>query len=153
MTESGASLSAGARALRSKHAQELRDSWQGRLLAEAPGKLGAVSLVVLAHSYYEAMDVLMRVALPGVKVQPPCLTGTGYIDVSGKVICDMRSKAGLICPCIVFDSEAELVGEFRRLADRMKLSDADRRELFAAVSRWVSQDQRIKPSVEYSGRA
>jgi hypothetical protein len=137
--------------LRRKMAEEIRGSWQGRLLATATGKMGAVCLVMLAHTYYEAMDVLLRVVLPGVSITPPCLTGTARIAHTGKVMCSAIDENGIFNLGIpVFDSEDELTGEFRKIADKLKLTDDERVELFKAVQNWVTADYRIKPSVEHS---
>jgi hypothetical protein len=38
--------------------------------------------------------------------------------------------------------------DFRRLADRLKLSDADRIEMFKCVQRWVVADRRLDPSFD-----
>jgi hypothetical protein len=37
---------------------------------------------------------------------------------------------------------------FRRLADRLKLNDADRIELFKCVQRWVVADRRLDPTFD-----
>ena len=37
---------------------------------------------------------------------------------------------------------------FRVLADRIKLNDTDRRELFACVLHWVKADRRLDPSFD-----
>ena len=45
-------------------------------------------------------------------------------------------------------SELALRNDFRRLADKIKLSDADRVELFAAVKNWVVADRRLDPTMD-----
>ena len=37
---------------------------------------------------------------------------------------------------------------FRRLADRLKLSDSDRIEMFKYVQRWVVADRRLDPTFD-----
>lgn len=148
-------LSADARTLATKHADELRECWQGRVLRESSGLLRALTCTMLAHSYYEAMDVLLRVLFgKDFKITPPCFTGTARLTIAGTVVCDMLTSSGLLLQGVrVFDSEHHLVGVYRYLADDLKLNDDDRRALFVAVQRWVSRDDRIKPSVDYAGRA
>ena len=109
---------------------------------------------MLAHSYYEAMDILVRICWPGFKVEPPCLTGVARIAVTGNVVCNMWATHNIMREDVeIFRNEGELIATFRGLADTLKLNDRDRRALFGAVQHWVSRDDRIAPSVEYSGRA
>lgn len=129
-----------------KHAQDIRDTWQARCLAHASGQMGPVMMCVLAHSYFEALDILMRVVFPGVKIAPPCFTGTAHITDTGRVVCNMIDADGaMIIGVTVFEREDQLTGEFRRMADRLKLNDGERKALFEAVQDWVVADHRIKP--------
>lgn len=128
-----------------KHAQELRDTWQCRCLVEAKGKLAAVMLSVLMHSHTQAMPVLLRVAFPGFRdINTPFISSAATIVKSGKVVADITSSR-LLPPqrTVIYESEADLVRDFRTLADRLKLSDKDRVDLTEAVKRWVVADLRI----------
>ena len=155
MRESGGTLAADARALRSRPAQLLRDQWQCRLLAETKGKIAAVVMAFLAHSYFEAMETLLRMAYPGfVKVQPPLYSGPATIRSTGQITCtyiarNFEERHNVL----VYDSEDDLLKEFRELADKLKLKDHEREEMFATIKRWVTRDDRIAPTVEYSGKA
>ncbi len=146
-----------AKALRSKEAAEIRESWQYKLLKTTgcKDKIGAVSLVVLAHSYYEAMETMLRLVFPGFKrLNCPLLTGTAKVMPAGQIVCDMhKTPSTVLRNVLLYDSQDELIDEFRGMADKMKLNDQDRIDMFAAVQRWVSQDRRLAPSVEYAGRA
>jgi hypothetical protein len=144
------SYSRESRSLASKDAGRLRETWQAKVLAAASGRMGAVVVTMLAHTYYEVMDVLLRIVFPGIVVKPPCFTGTASITHDGRVICNMLDRDGdLIIGVTIFASEDKFVLAFRRLADRLKLDDDDRKALFEAVQNWVTADHRIKPSVEH----
>lgn len=142
----GAAYSQEAIALRSRHAQQLRDEWQCKLLVEAKGKAAAVALVMLANMYLEAMEVLLRVAFPKfVQIRPPLYTGHARITFTGHVVCDYIDKYyNLRRDTVVYDSEDDLIKEFRDIADRLKFSDGDREAMFAMIKKWVSRDDRLK---------
>ncbi len=143
-----------SKVLRSKLAEELRESWQGRLLAMSKGKIGAITLVILANAYPDAMDVLMRVILPGVQVKPPCFQGNARISRTGSVVCNVLGENGIVHLNVeAFANPSELVNEYRRMADSLKLADGERLEMFLAIQKWITGDYRIKPSVEYTGNA
>lgn len=143
----GAAYSKEAIALGSRHAQQLRDEWQCRLLVETDGKNRAVVMAMLANLYYEAMEVLLRVAFPGfMQVKPPVYTGFARILADGRVVCDYISRDRLLVKhALVYDSEDEMIKQFRDIADRLKFADADRIKMFSDLKRWVSRDDRIKP--------
>jgi len=133
-----------------KQAQDMRGMWQVRALEAARGKLGMVLLSVLAHSYDDAMPVLLRVAFPGY-IEPalPCLVTAARISKTGAVVADVVDRDGfkhLRTP--LYPNEMMLRDEFRRLADRLKLNDADRVEMFKAVQRWVVADMRLDPTMD-----
>ena len=133
-----------------KHATELRDTWQGRCLATARGKTGAVMLSVLAHNYDGAMLALLKVVFPGFKsITAPFLCTAGKVAKSGAVVADMVGKyGGITKDAVLYRSEVELRDDFRKLADGLKLSDAERVEMFAAVKRWVVADRRLDPTMD-----
>jgi len=134
-----------------KLAIDLRDTWQGRCLAAAKGKTGAVLLSVLAHNYEEALVPLCCVVFPDFVgyLPAPYLTSAARVSKSGHVVADMMTKAGKHAKNFaLYRSEFHLRDDFRRLADRIKLSDADRIEMFAAVKRWVVADRRLDPTMD-----
>lgn len=135
-----------------RHAQDLRRTWQARALAEARGKEAAIVMAVLFHSYLPAMQILLRVVFPSAplarngwtEIARPFLYGGATIVNTGKVTCGMIGKDGRKYPrMLLFDREAQLVSMFRKLADRLKLNDAERIEMTEAVKRWVIADHRI----------
>lgn len=135
-----------------KHAQDLRDLWQCRALAETDGRgrIGAVLLSVLAHNYDDAMPVLLRVVFPGfTSINAPFLCSAGRIAKTGAVVADMIDKDGQRHTGVpVYRDETALRDDFRRLADKLKLSDADRIEMFKCVQRWVVADTRLDPNFD-----
>jgi hypothetical protein len=135
---------------RARLAFDLRDTWQGRTLAAATGKTAAVLLSVLAHSYDDAMLPLLQVVFPGfTSIAAPFFCTAGKVAKSGHITADMVTKTGKVIKNFpVYISEIELRDDFRRLADRLKLSDADRVELFGAVKRWVVADRRLDPTMD-----
>jgi hypothetical protein len=135
-----------------RHAQDLRETWQARVLAESRGKLSVVVLAVLMHSYGTAMQVLLRVVFPKApvgkggwtEVSPPFFWGTATVMPNGMVTCMMVTRDGQKVPnAHVYDSQDDLVKDMRGLADRLQLTDHDREEMAEAFKRWVTRDLRI----------
>ena len=143
-----------------RHARELRDLWQGRLLRRAlmsdagvirPRSLtGAAILSVIAQSYGGGIDTLLRVLFDDYRgVGNPALTSSAKIDKSGRVCADGISRFGekmLMVP--IFGDTRTMEGEFRRVADKARLSDAERVEFFDAVKLWVVADYRLAPTMD-----
>lgn len=135
--------------------RDLRDTWQGRALAAASGTTAAVLLSVLAHNYDPQWIVLASVVKPitwdaekhGVRL--PALTSAGRVHKTGAIVADVMTAKGFkIRHAILYASEMHLRDDFRRLADKLKLSDAERAEMFSAVQRWVVADYRLDPTFD-----
>lgn len=135
-----------------RHAQDLRNTWQARCLAESRGRAAAVVLAVLFHNYRDAMQVLLRVVYPKAplarngwtEIARPFLYGGATITADGKVVCGMIDGDGQKVPnALLYESEFKLIWEMLKLADRLVLTDAERIELTEAVKRWVVADRRI----------
>jgi len=138
-----------------KLSKEFRVMWQGRALAAATGTTAAVLLSVLAHNYDDAMPVMLRVVKPitwdaeNQTVKAPFLSSAGKVAKSGAIVADVVQANGKIVKgAVLYLNETELRDDFRRLADRLKLSDADRTEMFMAVQRWVVADTRLDPNFD-----
>lgn len=138
--------------LLTKHARELRDTWQARALAESTGQTQVVVLAILFHGYIEAMQVLLRVVFPNAprarngwtEISRPFFVGGAQILPNGKVACNMVGKIGNEPrPVIIYESQDALIKEFRDLADRLKLDDADRIDMLGAVAKWMVADRRV----------
>lgn len=129
---------------------DLRSTWQARTLEAARGKTAAVLLSVLAHNYDEAMSTLLRVVFPGfTSIKAPFLCSAGRVAKNGAVVANMVNRNGTITKdAVLYRDETELRDDFRKLADGLKLSDADRIEMFGAVKRWVVADRRLDPTFD-----
>ena len=147
-----------------RHAQDLRETWQARCLAEAKGRLAAMVLAVLMHSYPTAMQVLLRVVFPTapvgkggwVEVSPPFFWGPATILAGGAVVCKTIQKdRSTVQNGLVYGSEEFLIKEMRDLADRLKLDDGDRNEMTESFKRWIVRDMRtlIRPMTVPEARA
>jgi len=129
--------------------QELRESWQGRLLRTAQGKTGAVLLSVLADSYDAIMLPLLKAVFPGF-IEPalPCLCSSAKIGYTGAIFAEVMLEDGRKEKRLIYFSSQELQDDMRRLADRAKLTDVERLELFVAVKKWVVADFRLDPTFD-----
>jgi putative ubiquitin-RnfH superfamily antitoxin RatB of RatAB toxin-antitoxin module len=133
---------------------DLRGTWQARALASTKDNLNAVVLSVLAHNYDEQMPVLLALVwpdfIPGrTRLDRAIYCSAARIDKAGRVVADMVTRSGLKeKDSVVFTSEIQMRGVFRRLADMMKLSDRDRIEMFHAVQNWVVADRRLDPAMD-----
>lgn len=135
-----------------RHEQELRQTWQARALAGTQGPLNSLIASVLAHNFDDAMLTLMAVVYPGFDGTPPPLyfTTAGRIDKAGQIIADVAdSRIGIVRKRVkVFKNERHMRDVFRKLADEMKLNDADRLQLFIAARKWVVADERLDPTMD-----
>lgn len=129
--------------------------WQGRALSTAQGTTAAVLLSVLSHNYDDAMPVMLRVVKPltwdpiNQTIRAPFLSSAARIAKNGSVVADVVNKNGTITKKVMlYRTETELRDDFRRLADRLKLNDGDRQEMFKAVQRWVVADTRLDPNFD-----
>jgi hypothetical protein len=129
---------------------DLRASWQARVLLAAKGQLAAATLSVLAHNFDEAMPVLLRVVFPGfTSIGTPFYCTAAKVDKTGAVVADCVTRDGqIVKDAVVFRNELEMQSQFRGLADRLKLDDSDRIELFKCVQRWVVADRRLDPTFD-----
>lgn len=125
-----------------RHAQDLRNTWQARCIAESKGKTRAVMLIVLSMSYTNAVPTLLRV-LGYRDINRPFLSSGATINWNGKLICDVTEKSGIVAPAVVYDSTDELSRDMRDLADRLKLNDNERVEMTKAIQHWVVADMRV----------
>lgn len=129
---------------------DLRATWQARALAEAKGLTGMVLLSVLSHTYEDALLVLLPIVFPGyVEPSLPVLCSIGKIDKTGAVVADVIRKDHVVVKDVaLYRTENDLETDFRRLADRLKLNDADRVEMFKCVQRWCPADRRLDPNFD-----
>lgn len=127
----------------------MRETWQGRLLAHATGKMGAVALSVIAHNYDDDLIPLLHAVFGGARVALPAFCSAGKVAKTGHVCADLATRHGeIVRMAAVFRSTRQMEGEFRKLADRLKFDDADRTEMFKAVRNWVVADYRLDPTMD-----
>lgn len=131
-------------------AKGLRDTWQGRALAEARGPMGPVILSVLAHNFDDQMPWLLRAVFPGfTSIAAPFFCSAGKVAKTGTVCADLVTRDGhIIKMAPIFRSVAAMQDEFRRFADRLRLDDGDRRALVGAAKRWLVCDYRLDPTMD-----
>lgn len=128
---------------------DLKDTWQGRCVMTARGRTAMVLMSALCHSYEEAAPLLYRLIFPNHgKVMAPYLESCGRIAKNGAVTAKVRERSGLVLEKVIYPNEIALRDEVRKLADQIKLCDADRVELFGAVKRWVVADRRLDPLMD-----
>lgn len=135
---------------------ELRNSWQGRVLAAATGRMAVVVPSVLSHTYEDAMPTLFNAVLPPAwdrakqSIRTPFLTSIGKINKRGQIVANAMLNDFELPQrdVVVFANTLDFQSEFRLLADRLKLCDADRIELFKVANRWLAADQRLDPAMD-----
>jgi hypothetical protein len=130
---------------------DLRASWQAKVLVGTKGPARMVVMSVLAHTYDEAVFTLCAAVFPDFdgSLKPPFLTTAAKIDKTGAIVADMVDERGRIHKdTVLFPTEISLRDSFRKMADRLKLDDADRVELFKCAQRWVVADRRLDPAFD-----
>jgi hypothetical protein len=141
MTETAAQQ---AGALIRKHAQELRDTWQARLLAKAEGKEFAVALAIIALEWPTAVPMLLRTVFPGfTDITRPFLTGYASVQIDGSLYCAVIERDYSWNYIRLYNTEIEMTAAFRIIADNLKLDDADRTMMFDILRKWVTSDMRV----------
>ena len=141
-------------------AEEVRESWQSRLLraalriegsglARPVDLMGAVTLSVLAQNYDDAMPMLLRSAHPEFDaIGVPFLCSAARIARTGQVMADIITKSGdRMNNQRIFRSTRDMESKFRRLADHHRMFGRDRIEFFAAITNWVVADYRLDPNM------
>jgi len=140
-----------ATSLERKLAFDLRASWQARVLLGTTGPARMVVMSMLAHTYDEAVFMLCAAVFPDFdgSLRPPFLTTAAKVDKAGCIVADMVDATGVIHKdTVLFPDEISLRDAFRKLADRLKLSDTDRIELFKCAQAWVVADRRLDPTFD-----
>ena len=130
--------------------ERIRQSWQCRALLQAKGLDFAVVLSMLAHSYDDAMIRLLRIAFKGFySIKAPFLGTAGKVDKAGRVCADVVTDYGKVFKMQpLYVDEVHFRDAMRRLADRLRLEDDERSELFAVAQRWIVCDFRLDPNMD-----
>ena len=117
---------------------------------EPTTKLGAAVISIIAHSYDDAFPALVWTTFPEfISMGAPFYCTAAQINKAGQVVADRIESNGweVSKDSVVFRSTKDMEGQFRRLADALRLNDAERRTLFEAVTRWVVADRRLDPNM------
>ena len=128
---------------------ELAATWQARCLRASTGKFASVMLTIFFWEYFEQAQYLMWSVYGRNKdLTFPFHTGGATIVNNGNVVCDLNcgrvgERFKVRRNVKVFDTEGELIREFRNLADKLKLDDADRIAMTDTVRKWIVADHRI----------
>ena len=128
---------------------QLAETWQVRCLRAAKGKFASVMLTIFYFNYMEQAQYLMWQAYGrAADLRFPFYTGGATVVNSGQVVCDMNigrigERFKIRRNVKVFDTEGELIREFRNLADKLKLDDKDRVAMTDTIRKWVVADHRI----------
>ena len=123
-------------------------SWQVRALRVARGIDGAVILSVLAHAYDEQLIPYLLAAIGSAAVRAPFICSAAKIDKRGRVCADVVTKDEehwKMQP--LYETEIAFRDAMRRLADRLRLDDDERTELFDLARKWVVADTRLDPTM------
>ena len=118
---------------------EQYDRWQHRAIRETGGnqtQLGVYVLAILGLQHGR---------------KPPRLGSTAKIDVNGMLISNMQNAEGKMFRDVTLDSVQEVVDNFRRFADHLKLADVEREEMFAELRKWIVHDARANATPEERG--
>jgi hypothetical protein len=110
-----------------------------------------VMLSVLAHTLEQAVVTLCFAAFPDFdgSLPNPVIISAARVAKTGAIIADTTDSRGNECKdTVLFDSELQMRDAFRRLADRMKINDDERIEMFKYVQRWVVADRRLDPNFD-----
>lgn len=129
--------------------EQIRQTWQYRALAHAKDVMHAVVLSVLGDNWPDAVEVLTTMVYgEPPPYQPPFICTSAKIEKNGGIYATYVDRCGRKWYRAFFTSENHCQGTFRRLADELKLTDAERVAMFAAVRKWIVADCRLDPTFD-----
>lgn len=141
-----------------RHAADLRDTWQGKVLAcaQARGNNQLAICSMLAHAFDEAMPVLLRVVKPSCwdaerqSLRTPFLCSIAKIDKRALIVVDViaHDAAPVTRDVVIYGSLGHFQDEMRRVADAAKLTDEERVQFFICAKNWVAADRRLDPTMD-----
>lgn len=129
-------------------AEEIRETWQSRTLDKARGVTAKVLGQALLLEYAKDFKVLFRATFREEGSEHrmlPHLWGYATIWPSGRIICDVIDRSFECAPKEIYESEDAMIRGFRALADELKLDDAERKEMFTVLRKWIKRDLRVGP--------
>lgn len=110
---------------------EQRQTWQYRAIKLLRGNQtlpGTILLAVLDKSH---------------RLNSKRIGREGEIGPDGTVYAPYQAADGSLHPQMALCNIQDLIACFRRVADTLKLTDADRKDLFDKLRRWIARDARI----------
>lgn len=117
--------------------------WQARALSETTGRLFVVVLAIISFEWPGALPTLLRVVFKDFRdIKRPFICSYATITRAGTVVARVMTDHGDRWQ-IIYETEGEMVKEFRDLADRLKLSDDERVQMTGVLKKWVAADHRI----------
>lgn len=132
--------------------EELRQSWQGRALALADEKsiqLKTALISLFADNYDDVLPFLLSAVFGDWSIKAPFYCSNPKINKRGYIVADLIMLDGAkLKDSIIFTGSQQMQDTFRNLADRLKLSDAERIDMFVALHHWVKADQRLDPAFD-----
>lgn len=78
----------------------------------------------------------------------PRFDGSATVTSDGFVLCNFVGRDGRYHGNAMVGTMVDIVNNFRGLADHLKLSDADRVELFKLLRNWIKTDYRSEKTKE-----
>ena len=126
--------------------EELRASWQARVITGLPESYERKILEsVISRNWDDAFTALLIACDTWVYL--PHLVSSGRISRGGKVYAEWINERGSkYIKC--FGSLDWLTTAMRKVADVLKLTDAERVAMFAAIGRWLVADYRLDPEMD-----
>lgn len=125
--------------------EQIKDTWQSKALQASDAKICNVLMCVFSKEYAAAFPVLFYATFgKTADLSFPFLSGYASIAPSGRLICNQMIGPHSLRKVEVYESEGAFILDMRKLADKMKLSDADRTDMFRVLQKWVTQDLRPK---------
>lgn len=133
--------------------------WQGKVLAAANGRNMLAVTSMLAHAYPDAIETLLRVIQPLCwddgrgSLRAPFLSSIAKVDKAGRIVADAVMRDALVGEMnfrdrVLYVSLQDFQNEMRRIADRVKLGDDDRKQFFIVARNWIAADRRLDPNMD-----
>lgn len=122
-----------------EHQQKIREGWRYRAIAHARGNQSRLGCIVLAM-LNKSPDNPPRISILD--------DVTPVIRADGMVLANMELRNGRGMRATPLGHISEVVDNMRWLADTLKLSDAERTEMFDVLRKWIKKDFRATSDPE-----
>ena len=107
--------------------------WMSKSIMATRGNQTVTGMIVLAM-------------LGKVSENPPRIVGSAEISPDGFVLAPFQDRGMTDCEIVAVCRAQELIDQFRRLADHLKLTEGEREAMFFELRAWVAKDHRAEPS-------